>query len=124
MIMKEVNDFEFSLDNISLSDLIENKDQVFIQFLNSPEFIQFKDYLFDSLINKDGGPTFSDFKILKNEFNQDTLNGKFRLQFNIDRMYCCSDDEFCNTDYVDFSYCFLNGKLIANTQYFIWQLNN
>lgn len=121
--MKKENDFHFSIENIVLDQVIANPNQL-LQSLSEFDKLKLKDYLFDQLPDKDGAPTFENLKIQNLHYTSNAINGKFRLTFEINRTYCCSDIESSKSDYIDFDFE-IHGKTIkAWTEYFVWELNN
>ncbi|MCI0921935.1 hypothetical protein [Sphingobacterium rhinopitheci] len=121
--MKEVNQFNFSIENISKAQLLENP-QIIADDLNKMPKNTFKDYLLDRITNKDGAPTFSNLKTTNFHIDGENDKGKFRITFEIDRTYCCSDTQSSNVDYADFDFELINNKLNATTNYFVWDIDN
>lgn len=121
--MREANQFNFSIENIN-EEHFTTDPQLLLQHISSQELSRFKEYLFDSLSTKDGAPTFSNLALKNFTYNAEDKKGRFRISFDIERAYCCSDTESCNSDYADFDFQYTEPRIVANTQYFVWELNN
>lgn len=50
--------------------------------------------------------------------------GKFRLTFDIERQYCCSDIQSTNSDYIDFDFQIKAQELKAQAKYLAWEVND
>lgn len=78
--------------------------------------------IFDALKDKDGAPTVSNMKI--SQYNFDFLIGTFRLNFQVDRQFCCADTSACATDYIDFKYHYHGEQFFAKGEFLNWVLDN
>lgn len=85
---------------------------------------QLSSFIIAHLQDLDGAPELTDFRIDKWMFDSFSKKGKFRLHFAINRRFCCSDQESCRTDYVDFSFSYENENLVASASYFDWTVSS
>ncbi|MGO1520911.1 MAG: hypothetical protein ACTHZ1_06235 [Sphingobacterium sp.] len=118
--------FKLTLDSItveSISNWMENPEQ-FIDVIPPFELDRLNGFLFDHLLDKDGGPTITNIRIDNFKFASQTNKGGFRLHFEINRRFCCSDTCATGVDYIDFQFLLENNQLIAEATYFDWTLNN
>ncbi len=118
-------EFKFSIATatLDLSSLKENP-SLLIHYIPEEILKALKQFIFDQLQNKDGAPNPTDFKITQFEFNESNESGKFRMNFQIDRQFCCADSTACSSDYMDFSFSLSATQLLAKGSFFDWTLTN
>lgn len=97
---------------------------VIITKLNKTRLTDLHEYILDNLGSLDGGPSISNLDVINFKYDSEKSKGSFRLKFQIDRQYCCSDMESCTNDYLDFDFKLQDKTLIAKTEYFDWSLTN
>lgn len=85
---------------------------------------QFQEVVFDSLSDKDGAPQIGDLTISIFTFDDIQKKGRFRISFNIDRQFCCSDTTSCQSDYVDFDFTYASGNIVAIGNFMNWDIDN
>lgn len=85
---------------------------------------QLQEAVFDSLSDKDGAPQIGDLSVSSFTFNDIEKKGKFRISFNIDRQFCCSDTTSCQSDYVDFDFSYTYGNIVATGNFMNWDIDN
>ncbi|SEG66568.1 hypothetical protein [Sphingobacterium lactis] len=121
----EAKEFEFNIP-ISQEQIgsLEIEPQTLLDFIPAAQTDKLKDFVFDALGNKDGSPEVGNLKVAKFKFDKAKNKGSFRLKFDIDRRYCCSDTESCSSDYVDFVFTTAGKNMLAKGNYFDWTLNN
>ena len=81
-------------------------------------------FIFDVLGDKDGSPEVGNIQVSSFKYDTEKNKGTFRMQFDIDRKFCCSDMGSCSNDYLDFNFNIENNLLVATGSYFDWTLNN
>ena len=119
--MNNTTDLKLVINNITTENLTSS----YLEEILEREYKNnIQDYLLDHINNKDGGPQINNFKISRITFDNNSLKGKFRLDFQIDRQYCCSDIDSCSQDYLDFNFTLDNETLITTATYFDWTMNN
>ena len=93
-----------------------------LKYCTVAELQQIKDFIFDQLEDKDGAPEadLQRVEFLATEANQ--LAGRFRLHFEINRRFCCSEVESTRQDYIDFQFTYAGGVLRATASYFNWNV--
>lgn len=104
---------DFSTANIDILALFESKDKQ-----------KLVDFLTDNLQDKDGSPSIGKTAVSNYKFDQEKQEGSFRLNFDIERRFCCSDIAGCNQDYLDFNFTIEGSKINIKGTYFNWELNN
>lgn len=82
----------------------------------------FRSYIFDQLQDKDGSPQADGFKITQFTFSPQESRGSFRLHFDIDRYFCCSDSNSCSNDYIDMKFSYIDSLFRAEGSYFNWTI--
>ena len=97
--------------------------QQLIQLLPESAIQEFKGYIFEQLTDKDGSPQAADLRISQFTFDPQTETGKFRLHFQIDRHFCCSDSSSCANDYIDLRFSYSQNRFLAHGSYFNWTVN-
>jgi hypothetical protein len=102
----------------------EPNSQSILSQVTEENLIKIRAYILDNLAGLDGGPSISEFEVANLKFNSEMKRGSFRLKFQIDRQYCCSDTQACSNDYLDFDFSVEHYKLKAHTEYFDWSLTN
>lgn len=106
------------------SVVLENNPEWIIQHISPEDQSRLQDYILDHLSSLDGGPSVNDYRIANFSWDRILQKGTFRLNFTIDRRFCCSDTESCATDYLDFDFSVQDAILTATSEYFEWALNN
>ena len=115
--------FELKVDENALKGYQDNP-QDLGKLIDKEVIKDLQDFVFDNLKDKDGSPEVADIEIKHFKFQEKDKKGSFRLQFLIDRRFCCSDTDSCSADYIDFQFQFQNGILRAIGGYFDWTLSN
>jgi hypothetical protein len=83
-----------------------------------------QEVVFDSLSDKDGAPQIGDINISSFTFDNIEKKGRFRISFNIDRQFCCSDTTSCQSDYIDFDFSYASGNISATGHFINWDIDN
>lgn len=94
----------------------------FLKFCTGAELQQIKDFIFDQLEDKDGAPEADLQCVELLAIVADKQAGCFRLHFEINRRFCCSDVESSRRDYIDFQFTYAAGVLQASARYFNWNV--
>jgi len=115
--------FELNINPQQLKDL-SNEPSLLLSLIPKDELDKLKWFIFDVLADKDGSPEVGNIQVSKLTYLTEQNKGSFRLKFEIDRKFCCSDMESCSNDYIDFNFKMEENKLIAIGNYFDWTLNN
>src|SRR5690606_29194097 len=118
--------FKLTLTHITEEPILnwmENPEQ-FRDAIPTSDLDRLKGFLFDHLVDKDGGPEISNIRVDNFKFVNETNHGSFRLHFEINRRFCCADTCATGVDYIDFQFRLENNQLIAKATYFDWTLNN
>lgn len=114
--------------NISVTDTviqeIKQNFSLLLDKITDKDRKQFQEVVFDSLSDKDGAPQIGDLTISSFNFDDIEKKGRFRISFNIDRQFCCSDTTSCQSDYVDFDFTYISGNVVAVGSFMSWDLNN
>ena len=122
--MKTDNALDIVLKNIDLKHIFQHQ-SILLDYLDKDNLSTvIKHFIIDNIENKDGSPAINNFQIKDFEYKKEGNAGKFRLLFDIERIFCCSDIESSKPDYLDFNFHLENTDLIAHTEYFNWELNN
>lgn len=121
--MSDSNKLIIKISNISAESLENNPDGL-LQHISPEDQKRLQEYILDRLSSLDGGPSVSTYRIANFSWDSHLKKGRFRLNFTIDRRFCCSDTESCATDYLDFDFTVQETVLTATTEYFEWALNN
>lgn len=103
---------------------LEQNSQLIISKLTEASLLKIRKYILDNLASLDGGPSISNLVVANLNYNSNKQDGTFRLKFQIDRQYCCSDMQACANDYLDFDFKVEEKMLLAHTEYFDWSLTN
>lgn len=122
--MKAKTDFNFSLEHVNINDTIKHPELILEKWKSSNIMSAFKQYIIDKLPDREGAPSLENLQIKNFIYNSETKNGRFRLAFEINRMFCCSEFTSCNQDYIDFDYSIDNNKLVSQATYFVWSIDN
>ena len=122
VIMNE-KELKIEIDTTFTGQLLEDP-KVLIKKLVELNNLKIQQYMLDNLNNLDGGPSISNLDIQNFTYNHSLNSGTFRLKFQIERRYCCSDTESCVNDYLDFHFLIRKDKVSASSEYFDWNLNN
>lgn len=120
--MTDPNDINLEITAIELQDVLHNPD-ILISRLSQDQLHQLKNYIFDKLSDKDGGPTIQQFEIIGFDFEKLQGKGKFRLKFEIERQFCCSDIQSCQNDYIDFNFFYKEKTISMHATYFNWEVS-
>lgn len=115
--------FELKVDEHALKGYQENP-QDLAKIIDKEVIKELQDFDFDNLKDKDGSPEVADIEIKHFKYQEADKKGSFRLQFLIDRRFCCSDTDSCSADYIDFQFQVKDGILRAKGGYFDWTLTN
>ncbi|MFZ4861672.1 hypothetical protein ACL9RF_05750 [Sphingobacterium sp. Mn56C] len=118
-----MNEIKLQITVANIQD-ITRKPQLFLDKLNAENRQTLQHYLLDNLSDKDGGPTVDNLAISNFNFDTEARRGRFRLNFTINRRFCCSDIEACGNDYLDFTFTYNWQTIEAVAQYFDWSLTN
>jgi|SRR5690606_17015750 hypothetical protein len=117
------SELQLEISPINIGEL-EKDAQLIRKNLSEDNLSKLTEYVLDNLSNLDGGPSINRLEVLNFKYDREEHTGSFRLKFQIDRRYCCSDTESCVNDYLDFDFKVHQDNLIAKTEYFDWSLNN
>lgn len=122
--MKSNNTLDIVIKDIDMERIIEFN-SILLDYLDKNNLtIIIKDYIIDNINDKDGSPAINNLHIKDFQYKKDDKTGKFRLQYDIERIFCCSDIEASKPDYIDFTFHLKNNDLLAHAEYFNWELNN
>lgn len=114
----ELNIYLAPEDTISFH---KNIDKAILKALQS-KLPELKEYIFDSLADKDGGPSIENTTIENLRFDQITFTGSCRISFAIERRFCCSDVSSCHKDYIDLKLELQDNNLKLTGTYQDWSL--
>ena len=117
------SDLKIEISPINAKELVQNS-QLIISQLTEDSLVKIREYILDNLASLDGGPSITNLSVTNLKYNSNTQKGSFRLKFQIDRQYCCSDVQACANDYLDFDFNMKDDKLFACAEYFDWSLTN
>jgi len=115
-----------SVDNASKATLqhwVAHPEQ-FQKVIPSTEPDRLAKFVFEHLQDKDGSPEVTNIRIDTFVWSKETGQGRFRLHFEINRRFCCSDTCATGLDYIDFQFRLKGNRLIASGSYFDWTLDN
>ncbi|MBE8712236.1 hypothetical protein [Sphingobacterium hungaricum] len=117
----QTHTIKFQLDDALFHQLITDPNLL----INHDSFdtIQLSSFILNHIEDLDGAPELTDFRMDRWRFDSETKTGKFRLHFAINRRFCCSDQESCRTDYLDFSFSYANQNFEATANYFDWTVS-
>ena len=115
--------FELNVNEDALKGYHENPQQL-AELIDKEVINDLQDFVFDNLKDKEGSPEVADIEIKHFKYHEKDKKGSFRLQFLIDRRFCCSDTDSCSADYIDFQFQIQDGILQAKGGYFDWTLSN
>lgn len=122
--MNEVSEININLNDVVIQKLLATPALLLEELQAQGQLAHLKTYLFATLSNKDGGPTYTNFQVKNFSYTKEHNKGKFRISFDIERTYCCSDMESSRTDYIDFDFQVVDTVLKAQAKYFNWELSN
>src|SRR5690606_39371823 len=108
----------------SLFDRWQAQPDLLLRLMSKEQMEALDGFIVDRLADRDGGPGISARNIDKLRFDDALRNGSFRLHFQIDRRYCCSDVMSCSDDYIDFTFDYDGDVIVAQGSYFQWELDN
>ncbi|HLS38221.1 MAG TPA: hypothetical protein VK023_08105 [Sphingobacterium bovisgrunnientis] len=117
------SDLTIEISPTNAEELAQNS-QLIMSHLTEDSLQKIREYILDNLDSLDGGPSIMNLSVINLNYNSDTKKGSFRLKFQIDRQYCCSDLQACANDYLDFDFSTKDDKLVARAAYFDWSLTN
>lgn len=123
MTMQAKINISIIIPHLIFKGLFSNPD-VLLSLLGDEELHRLKAFLFDNLVDKDGSPEISAMRVHFFTYDEQTKTGGFRLKFNIERVFCCSDFGNCSEDYIDFKFEYVQDTLRAEASYFNWVLDN
>ncbi|MEN5194922.1 hypothetical protein [Sphingobacterium faecium] len=83
-----------------------------------------QEVVFDNLSDKDGAPQIDDLIIEKFTIDEKKTRGKFRINFSINRQFCCSDTISCQSDYIDFTFTYRPNFINAIGDFVNWNIEN
>lgn len=115
--------FELKVDEHTLKGYKENPKDL-AKLIDKEVIKELQDFVFDNLKDKDGSPEVAEIETKHFKYVEADRKGSFRLQFLIDRRFCCSDTDSCSADYIDFQFQVEDGMLQAKGGYFDWTLSN
>lgn len=115
--------FETDINSEQLETISEDPSEL-LNYISKEELDKLSWFIFDVLGDKDGSPEVGNIQVSNFRYQPDTHVGKFRMQFDIDRKFCCSDMGSCSNDYLDFDFKLEDQRFIAKGSYFDWTLNN
>lgn len=121
--MSNSNELLLHIKNIAVENLEKDQDSI-LQKIDKESTHNLQEYILNHLQTLDGGPTINNLQIENLAYDPINEKGKFRLKFQIDRRYCCSDIESCSNDYLDFEFEYQKGNIRARTEYFDWTITN
>lgn len=113
----------FRLENIQ-EELLIDSPSIIIQQLTSNDLNQLQEFIYDQLSDKDGAPQVGNLQIQQFSYDSTNKTGSFRLHFDLNRQFCCSDTTSCHTDYLDFTFKYMGSDLVLSAHYFDWSLTN
>ncbi|PRD56236.1 hypothetical protein [Sphingobacterium gobiense] len=93
-----------------------------LDIFTAQQIVHIKAFVFDNLEDKDGAPEVDDLAVSIFKYSEHDKGGYFRLNFYINRRFCCSDIESSRQDYIDFHFSYINETLKASANYFNWNL--
>ncbi|MVZ64463.1 hypothetical protein GQF61_01250 [Sphingobacterium sp. DK4209] len=114
-------EFTFRIEKHDWDKLIIDA-SLLLKLVPADQWDSFRSYIFDQLQDKDGSPQADGFKITQFKYSPQDSKGSFRLSFDIDRHFCCSDSNSCSNDYVDMKFSYLNALFQADGCYFNWTI--
>ena len=83
-----------------------------------------QEVVFDNLSDKDGAPQIDDLIIEKFTIDEKKTRGKFRINFSINRQFCCSDTSSGQSDYIDFTFTYRPNFINAIGDFVNWNIEN
>ena len=108
----------------NMLDSWSNQPASFLPAISSLQLDQLADFIFDQLQDKDGSPEINNIRIGNFVWSKEKSSGHFRVHFEINRRFCCSDICASGNDYIDFQFRLEGVKMICRGSYFDWTLNN
>src|SRR5690606_36570058 len=117
------SDLTIEISPTNAEELAQNS-QLIMRHLTEDSLQKSREYILDNLDSLDGGPSITNLSVINLNYNSATKKGSFRLRFQTDRQYCCSDLQACANDYLDFDFSTKDDKLVARAEYFDWSLTN
>jgi len=122
--MKDIAEITLTIEQITYEKLTHDP-QIILDGLNEISTISIiKDYILTNIEDNSGLPELKNFDLKNVTFDSHKNQGKFRLSFDIERLYSCSAITSNKTDYIDFDFHISNSTLYGTAHYFNWELNN
>ncbi|EEI92956.1 hypothetical protein HMPREF0765_1470 [Sphingobacterium spiritivorum ATCC 33300] len=116
-------EIKITISNNELRSIQEDPQQL-ITHISSENWEALKSGIVDQLADRDGAPQLDQIRIQNFRWDENSRKGSFRMQFLINRHFCCSDTEACAMDYVDWNFVYNAGLLSADANYVNWTLDN
>jgi len=112
--------------NISHLELqqIEQNHQILLTKISLDDMKLIQDAVFDDLTDKDGAPKIGDLLVSIFDIDHLKTKGRFRITFNINRQFCCSDISSCKSDYIDFNFTYVNNEFEVIGSFMNWDMDN
>lgn len=107
-------------DEINMDTLVQCPAQ-FVKLIDGT-YTAINAYIIGQLENLDGGPQVTDLRISHMVYHNSTLQGSFRLHFNLSRQFCCSDISASQNDYMDFTFMLAKQHIYATGSYMSWSV--
>jgi len=116
----------------TLSIKLKVNEHLFQSWNNNPQalllhpnfdVVSLTDFVLEHLQDWEGAPELNDLSISKWSFDAAHFLGKFRVNFLINRRYCCSDQQSCKNDYMDFTFRYHDQVFVATAEYFDWNVS-
>lgn len=107
---------------VFLFDKCREQPTMLLDILSEQQIAQIKEFVFDSLEDKDGAPQVEDLDVSFFKYDEAERRGSFRLHFYLNRRFCCADTDSCQQDYLDFHFSYANEMLKATATYFNWNV--
>ncbi len=121
----ETKEYRFETEiNQQQLESISTDPSALLDIISKEELDKLSWFIFDVLGDKDGSPEVGNIQVSSFKYDAEKNKGTFRMQFDIDRKFCCSDLGSCSNDYLDFNFNIENNFLVASGNYFDWTLNN
>ncbi|MGJ1430093.1 hypothetical protein ACR79M_00475 [Sphingobacterium spiritivorum] len=114
---------QITINTIELRKIQEEPQQL-IAHIPPENWEVIKAEIVDQLADRDGAPQLEQIHIQNFQWDENSHKGSFRMQFLINRHFCCSDTEACAMDYVDWKFTYHNSQLLAEANYVNWTLDN
>jgi thiamine pyrophosphokinase len=113
----------FSLTKEEIDQILISPSRL-LALIPSDQYKAIQDLVIDTLADKDGAPEVEELEIKNVQYDIKHRQGTFRMHFFIKRRFCCSDQESCTMDYVDWKFSIEDDRLIADATYINWTVDN